>query len=222
MPCCSRKPSSAPHEGVEGTVADVLGGVAVSGQVDRVDGRAGRQRFLHEEPGVLVAAVTVYEQHGLLCGAEGRVGDRAAVHLHCPEGGSGDLVDRSGVQFLPRSARGLLDQILRHVGRSDQRDRAADGDVLVRLGDDPPHDPRPRRLQRPGDLVGVDVGQVVALGHLVALGHEPGGDLATLHRQAPLGHGDLRDGVFGAHRIRHFFQSMVFLTALATFCASGM
>ena len=65
------------------------------------------------------------------------------------------------------------------------------------LDDHLPDGPLHRRLQGAGDLVGVDVQHVVALGDRVALRDVDLDDLAGGHREAPLGHRDGLDLVHG-------------------------
>jgi hypothetical protein len=155
--------------------------------------------LLHEQPGVLVPAVAVDEHDRVarVVRAEREVGDRPPTDLdelrlrfvrgfQCP-----------GRDGRPRLLHGRVDLRVRHVHRRDDGEHRTDRQVRARLGDDPPDRSLDGRLQGAGDLVGLDVDDVVALGDRVALRHEPVDDLARLHRQAPLGHGHLLDPVIG-------------------------
>ena len=199
-------------------VADVLGRGAVPGQVQRVHPVLGGQRRLQEQPRVAVAAVAVDEQHHVAVLPGPDVADLPAADL----GGldhwlASGLVGHAGVDDRAGLLRGRVQVGVAHAGGGDQRDRPADRHVLAHLRDDPPDGPGVGRLQGPGDLVGLDVREVVADADLVALGHRPVGDLAELHRQAPLRHRHRDDPVIG-HRV----HPVTVLTAFTTRCASGM
>jgi hypothetical protein len=199
-------------------VADVLGRRAVPGQVERVDAVARGHRLLQEQPGVAVAAVAVDEQHHVAVLAGPDVADLPPADLGRLDGGAaGRLVGHAGVDHRACLRHGGVEVAVAHAGRGDQRDRAADGHVLTHVRDDPAHGAAAGRLQRAGDLVGLDVREVVAGAHVVTLGHDPGGDLAELHRQAPLRHRHGDDPLVG-----HRAHSATVLTAFTMRCASGM
>src|SRR5664280_2539366 len=71
-----------------------------------------------------------------------------------------------------------VDLFLGHLGRSNDRDQAADRDVIVGLDNQRPDNPGPRRLERTFDLVGGDLSDFLALLELVTHRHKPFGDFA--------------------------------------------
>ena len=134
-----RRPASV----VQRAVADVLGRRAVPRQVERVHGASARQRLLHEQPRVLVAAEAVHQHHGLAAGvrrASGtrssarrprRVRLRALVLRPAPRTRSRPAPPRP-----PRRSR-------RRAPRSgDHREHGPDRQLGARLGDDPPQQAR--------------------------------------------------------------------------------
>ena len=182
-------PENGAGQHLDRAVADVLGGRAVPGQVERVDAVPRGHRLLQEQPGVAVAAVAVDEQHHVAVLAGPGVADLPPADLGRLDGGAAlRLVGHAGVDHRAGLRHGGVEVAVADAGGSDQRDGAADGDVFPHPGDDAPQGTGVGRLQRPGDLLRLDVREVVAGAHVVALGHDPGGDLAELHRQAPLRH----------------------------------
>ena len=83
---------------------------------------------------------------------------------------------------------GRGDLVLGGVGLGEDRDGARHRRVPAGLGHDRAQHPVLVGLQGAGDLVGLDLGEVLAVGDPVADLHQPLGDLAVGHRQAPLGH----------------------------------
>ena len=200
-------------EGVEGAVADVLGRFPVSGQVEGVDDLGLGEGFLDEQPGVLVAAEAVDQNDVVAFGAQGRVGELASVDLDEAGDRAFRLFYCSGVDLRAGLPGGFVEFAVRRRAGGDQRDGSADGHFLPSGGDDAPENAVARGFEGAVDLVGVDVGEVVTGLDLVSFGHEPVGDPAAFHREAPLGHRDPLD---------HRRYSTTAFAALTTFCASGM
>jgi hypothetical protein len=97
----------------------------VAGQVERVDGVAARQRLLHEQPRVLVAAEAVHQDDGYAL-AEHRVRDGPAADVDGVHARAGDLGDHTGRQFGAGRGDGRLDLVVGYGRRRDDRDRRAD------------------------------------------------------------------------------------------------
>jgi hypothetical protein len=160
----------------------------------------------------------VDEQHHVAVLAGPGIADLPPADLGGLDGGAaGGLVGHAGLDHRACLGHGGVEGIVADAGGSYQRDRAADRHVLADPGHDAPQGAGVGRLQRPGDLLGLDVREVVADAHLVALGRDPDGDLAELHRQAPLRHRHGDDPLVG-HRV----HSATVLTAFAMRWASGM
>ena len=139
--------------------------------------------------------------------------DVGRLELGAPAG----VVGHARVDHRARLEHGGVEGVVADLRRGDQRDRAADRHVLTDPGDDAAHRPGVGGLQRAGDLLRLDVRQVVADLHLVPLRDGPRGDLAELHRQAPLRHRHGDDPVIGQRD-----HPVTVLTAFTTRCASGM
>src|SRR6266545_2285454 len=76
---------------------------------------------------------------------------------------------------------------------ADEGEQGADGQLGAWRGDDPAEQARGRGGHHRGDLLGGELEQLLALLDGVALGPEPLGDHALLHRHAELGHANLGD-----------------------------
>jgi hypothetical protein len=121
---------------VQAAVAHVLARGAVAGQVDGVHSAGARQRLLHEQPGVLVAAVAVDEDDDLVAVTHRRVGDGAAVDLHGRHDRALRLLDLTRGELRLGLGHDLLDLGVGDVGRGNHRDRGSDRGRAVGPGDD--------------------------------------------------------------------------------------
>ena len=182
------------RRGSRGRRAHVLGRAAVARQLERVHRVALGQRRRREEPVVEVAAEAVQEHDrrrrlALAQEAQGPGGDRDGLRR-----GPGVLLalagDERGLELLDEG----VDRRRRGRPRRRSRQQPADRDGVA--------DARPRagagrpatgRLDRAVELVGLDLGHLVADGDLGALVDEPIDEAALGHRQAPLGHAQLLD-----------------------------
>src|SRR5258708_6884496 len=81
------------------------------------------------------------------------------------------------------------------IGGGDLGDRVADGDDVAFLGGDRAQDAGGGGLELDRDLVGLDLGDGLALAHRVARGLDPAQELAGLLGQLERGHDDV-----GRHR----------------------
>ena len=98
----------------------------------------------------------------------------------------------------------------------DDAEQAADRQHVALLGDAAAERARVRRLDRAGDLLGLDVDDLIARRDRIALIHKPSGHLPLLHGEAPFGHAN------GADAFAHLLDSITAFTAFCTAAASGM
>jgi hypothetical protein len=183
-----------PGEGGHVAGADVLGRLAVAGQVEDQHPAPLGQFVGVEQPVVEVAPEAVEEHQrvaGRLVGGPLQVAEAAAADLDRPGRRLGLAALLLGHEAgLEGGHEGV------HVGVGDRGvgqhpDQPPDRDDGADLGHPAAQHPGRRRLHRPVDLLRLDLEQLGALGHLLAHLDQPVGDLALAHGKAPLGHAEL-------------------------------
>ena len=177
--------------------AELLARAAVAGQIDRIGGTGGGERFLIELPVVEVAAEAVdeHDRHALAL-AQRQVADPPAARL------DGLRLGRRGAGF-----RGVGGELLLKLGDErvelgvgdrgvgDHAEQRADRHGLALADDDPAQRPGDRALEHVRDLGRLDVEDLVAGLDLGARLDQPLGDHPLLHRQPPFGHDDRPDRI---------------------------
>src|SRR5918997_3406962 len=208
-----------PNERIEVAAPDVLGGGAVAGQVQGIDGVLRGQGFLVEDPDVDVAPEAVEQNERLsLALADHEVLDALAAGLD-------DLGFRSGLSLFLGDERllKLLDVgvylLVGDVGRGDHAQKSADRDLIALLGYPPAQDARRRGFDGVVDLLALDLDDLVAFIELRSLFDEPLDNRPLGHREAPLGHPELGDLARLAHALAP--APVVSRTAAATLSGSG-
>src|SRR5918994_173012 len=190
------------HEGVEVALAYVLGGLAVAGQVEGVDGasRLG-EGLLVEDPDVDVAAEAVQKDEGRTFALPDlQVLYVPAADLDCLRFGTASLRCRQfGVEVLQELLDVRIYLLVGDVRRRDHAEQTAHGQDLALPGDPAAKDALGRRLDGVVDLLALDLDDLVALGKLGTLLEEPLDDRSFCHREAPLGHPQLEDSLRLAH-----------------------
>ncbi len=184
----------------------------VRGQFHRMDRTVRRQGFLHEHPACRVRAEAV-QQHQrnpvARPGTDHAQRQTARIDHPFAQAAFGNLGRRChfghGVKFG-----------LGRPGIGDQRDRGATWRGLPRLHQDAPQDAFGLRLDHVGDLLGLDLDELVARGHSLAFSLQPQGNLALGHRHAPFGHGHGVDLCSVGHQVLTTLR-----TAAAMRAASG-
>ena len=186
-------------------------------QVEGVDRTRRGKRLVVEQPVVEVAAEAVDQDDRRAAFAPCEIADLPPVDLHRLGGGAAVLVIVFG-----RHEVGLevgdegVDVGVGNALIGDDAEQAADRQHVAFLGDAAPEHAGVRRLDRAGDLLGLDIDDLIARRERIAFAHKPSGDLPLLHGEAPFGHAN------GADAFAHLLDSMTAFTAFCTAAALGM
>jgi len=178
---------------------DVLGRSAMPRQVQRNSAPSCRQSGLGEHPGIDIGAKAMHQQHrGPVTLAEIEIAQAPAGDLDVPglyPFGLRFLAGRGFDDCEPGDER--VDLGFRHLVGSHDGEQRADRQGRTSLRHDPPQGTRGRRFDNVGDLRGLDLQDLLALGKALALLLEPAHDRTLSHGQAPFRHRDRGDG--GTH-----------------------
>ncbi len=174
-------------------VARLLDRAAVARQVERVDGAVGRQRLGVEQPVVEVAAEAVQEHERLAALALAQEPQRADADRDRLGLGARVLLGLAGNERRLELGDERVDVGVGHVGARHHGEQAADRHDVALARHAPAQHAGDGRLDDAVDLLGLDLGHLVADGHVGALLDEPLDEAALGHGQAPLGHAQLLD-----------------------------
>jgi hypothetical protein len=155
------------------------------------------QRGRGEEPVVEVAAEAVQEQHRVAALALAQVPQRARADLDRLGLGACVLVALARHERRLELGHEGVDVGVRRLGVRHHREQPADRDRLAGRRDLPAQHAGHRALHGAVELVGLDLGHLVADGDLGPLVDQPRDEAALGHGQSPLGHAQLLD--VGAH-----------------------
>ena len=186
-------------------------------QVEGVDRPLGGERVVVEEPIVEVAAEAVDEDDRRAAFALRQIADVPPGDLDRLGGRAAVLVVVLGRHEVGQEIRDEgVDVAVGDALVGDDAEQAADRQHVALLRHMAAQHAGVRRLDRAGDLLGLDVDDLIARRKRIALADQPAGDLALLHGEAPFGHANGADGV------AHLLDSMTAFTARCTASASGM
>ena len=167
-----------------------LGRLAVTRQVDRIDGTVLGELLDIEQPIVGIAAKSMNEddRNRLALGSRRLEDSGLAAALDLALG------DRAGAVIGQRRDHEARDKSV-DVGvgnrrRRHDRDQSADRQNVARIRHEPANNSRGGAFKHIGDLGSLDLRDFLAFFDLGAILDEPPGQGALLHRQAPFRHDD--------------------------------
>src|SRR3954467_7451520 len=182
--------------------------VAVTGQIDGMNGSIDRQLQLIEHPAVEVAAEAMdqNERHCVSRSGGQDIDQMAARGDRAWQWTLARLFGRSSRRHA-LSRDEIVDLVVGYPGIGNDAEKRADRDGDALFDQLPSHDTRRWCAHDIGDLGGLDLEQILAGLDRLTVGGQPADELAFSHRHAPPWHGN------GMNALAHHQSSMTFLTA---------